>query len=686
MTPPTIPSTIDRVTVHRSGARVVRRARLPVEDGLLRLPGLPLLLVTRTLELRAVGPDGAPLPGVRVGAPRDLTGILSAGEAEESVDAELREVGLALQDHADRVKAWTWLAQHAAGLGLPESLPVDPRAPLPHPDPASWIALADLGQTRRAQARVALAALEEEGRALEARRATLQAQGRSDRPEGEAPTLTRTLELRVEGPRPAEAWLEIAYLVSGARWTPTYALRVDSAAGTATMAMSAEVAQATGEPWNGVRLSVSTVDLARDMRLPVAGEWRIGRRGPQPPTGWRPLPEDQATLFSSYDRGRAELDLLEAPPRPAPRRARAKPVAMEAPLPPPSPMPTGGAIPAPSAMPASFAAPQMARSMAPKARGGRAEMEAVDEPAPEEPPLPAGPRPGDLLDYAWLRLPDWSTPWRGRLVPVDLASDLRDIIEQRGGSMAEADRIARAIKRLRERRARLASASPPTGCDPHPDPDQPVAHAAPVRVDLPDDGRFHAVAIGAGTRPAHRLHRAVPRQGPEVFRYVELPNPMGVPLAAGPMRIWLDGAEQATGRMRAVGPASRLRLNLGVEDRLRLARNARSSERESGMISATTVLTQSISLELRSRLSGPAEVQLFERLPLAEGVADLEVSLDKGGTAPAARDQGPDGERVEGALRFDLRVEPGAEAAVSWSYSIRHPAKKEIIGGGRREP
>jgi hypothetical protein len=115
------------------------------------------------------------------------------------------------------------------------------------------------------------------------------------------------LARRVESPRR----VRLSYQVPGARWFPSYELRVDGEDARAELVMTALVAQVTGEDWSGVSLSLSTADLHRRSDLPTLGAWRIGRARPaERQRAWRELPEDLPQLFSDYDR--------DLPPEPGP--------------------------------------------------------------------------------------------------------------------------------------------------------------------------------------------------------------------------------------------------------------------------------------------------------------------------------------------------------------------------------
>jgi hypothetical protein len=157
------------------------------------------------------------------------------------------------------------------------------------------------------------------------------------------------------------------------------------------------------------------------------------------------------------------------------------------------------------------------------------------------------------------------------------------------------------------------------------------------------------------------------------------------PLAAGPLRVHVDGAFVAQGSLPSVGAGGTLHLGLGVEEGLRVARHVTFVEHEKGLLSSSMALEHGVRIELRSNLPRAASVEVFERLPLAADQPEVDVSLDETSPVPV-RDLGPEGHRLDGALKWTLSLPPNEATTLRYRYTVRIPAKKELIGGNRREP
>lgn len=695
---------IDRVTVHRNGALVVRAGTLtPAAEPAfeLRIPGLPLLFQSDTVRVRLDH------PALIAGPVEELAELGGEPERQSELQREREALEVELARLREEDGAWARLGERVGGLAVSPEPDLSPRARARWPDLDAWSALSDAAADASEQVAAARAELRGRVRAVSERLEALERRRLAERPEAARVTRTLRTVLRRAGEAapPEVVGVEVEYFVAAARWAPAYALDLDAAGG-ARLQLAAWVGQASGEDWAGARVAVSTADLRRTAALPKLAAWKIGRAAAPPSSGWRPLPEDLDGLFRDADQA-GPRPAPPPPPKPpptpkkapAPQPAPAPPVmevaARPVPLgaPPPSPpapsamMPPPGAAPAPKRARAGVAlsraqAPLVMESAAPdeeELEEGFAEGGAP----PPQAPAPLG--PGRLLDYAWLRLPRWDEPGRrGRLWPVDASADLRALAEERGDT-ARVQQLERALAALREAEANLRRAPLPPGCVSLEGSTYQYRYPFGPRVSVPCDGRFVQVPVAEGRAPSATVFRVVPRQAPTAFRTVRLENPLGAPLPAGPVRVTDRGDVRAAGTLGPVGAGGRISIDLGVEEGLRIARNATYQEVEKGMLSAQSVGTNTVRTELASRLDQPATVQIFERLPLAPEGGELVVALESASREPT-RDLGPSEAREEGALRWEIVVPPRAKAEITYAYTVRLPSRLEVVGGARREP
>jgi uncharacterized protein (TIGR02231 family) len=115
---------------------------------------------------------------------------------------------------------------------------------------------------------------------------------------GSSATDTWTATVRLDVARAGRVTVDLSYLVTGATWRPHYDLRGAADTGMVQLALSALVAQNTGEDWDDVKLTVSSAQPSRGTVVPTLDPFWLRRYTP--------------------------------PPRPSPRASRAK--AAEAPM------------------------------------------------------------------------------------------------------------------------------------------------------------------------------------------------------------------------------------------------------------------------------------------------------------------------------------------------------------------
>lgn len=297
-------SRVSAVTVFRHGAVVTRQVELvQPEQGWpnqLRLIGLPLALADQSLRIRASFPQGG--GGLLA---TDLRVDLDWQEPEAPPPLNTEDL-LPRQGEIRRLRAHLdALNQDLARLEAMQ--PANRPAGLPGQPPPGYAleSRRNLVQLRQKLLSEGLAKRNElqqrlEVLAEELRQATTPPPPKPPNPLYKAVVVTlRTLPESHAG----AVCLELSYEVSGARWAPSYTLRFDRDFTMAELAMRAHLVQSSGEDWNGVKLQVSTADIAAWKELPELPSRRIGRQQARPHRpGWRPAPPNTDSLFSDYDR------------------------------------------------------------------------------------------------------------------------------------------------------------------------------------------------------------------------------------------------------------------------------------------------------------------------------------------------------------------------------------------------
>jgi uncharacterized protein (TIGR02231 family) len=209
-------------------------------------------------------------------------------------------------------------------------------------------------------------------------------------------------------------------------------------------------------------------------------------------------------------------------------------------------------------------------------------------------------------------------------------------------------------------------------------------YTAAAAADVPANARPHRVSVAIADAAAAPRFVTVPREAVEVYREVELKNPFDAPLLAGPADIYIDGALLTQTSVAAVDRGGLLRVGLGVEDRIRAARNARVEESTAGLLGGSLAVEHEVTIELASSLGRAVTVEVIDRMPVTDD-KDIDIKLLSSRPRAEAYTQAEIGAPVRRALRWSVEVPAGGKAAVTFAYRVTLPAKNEIVGGNRRE-
>ncbi len=710
------PSAIARVVVHARGALVTREVELPSDlaEGVVDVAVPDITVEADPGSARAALEDSD-----RIVAAVHTSLVIPKGESRPGPTRErTRELASKIaridEEHRELTERRTLFLEAAIRPRLRRfDRKERPRDALDTRF-AEALRMGSLLTTRTAALDERLLRLEKErrdlSRELEAARLEDAQTGAERVGEGRA---RRTISARLLGDgRPGR--LLVTYAVAAARWWPTYTLRVGEG-GDATRAswtFEALVAQDSGEDWVAVAVALSSGDLLFDARLPELASLRFGRQQPPVRRPFRPAPvgvddmfvsymefrsrialapearsaqpsRDGAAVIQSFDvdddaetmvTGKGPVAIGGVPAAPSPTRApagsggpppgaiAAKGAPLRMPLPPPAPMavsaPAGAMMMQAKRVAETGAFSGFAAAVGGGAWDGPADAFAeVAEHQPEELELVVGAR---WNDYDKLVLLGPEEPHRGRLAP-----------DTNGASYGHG-----ASHGLSAGDPRLRDPVETRGMFDH-------RYEAGGRADVPSDGRLHRVSVAAGTSAVQIAWRCVPSEAPDVYREAHFTNPFDTGLLGGPVDVYLDGSLLAATTIERIDRGGSLFCGMGVDDRIKVARNVRAAEESAGILGGAIAVTHHVDIEISSTLKEPVEVTVLERVPVTDDKA-IEVKVLEQRPPATPYDQADRGDPVRGGLRFEVIAVPGKKVPIHLSYRLVFSQKLEIVGGNRR--
>jgi hypothetical protein len=528
----------------------------------------------------------------------------------------------------------------------------------------------------------------------------------------------------------------VEYFINGARWTPTYVCRLNSATNTAAIAVRALIAQRTGEDWNGVQIELSTATPTGWCELPELPSLRLGRSQTLPSKkAWRSPPKGAELLFEDYDRQKqvqdtqhvVQLSDLSGEPMKIPtinqltgipkfpffkrivttleRREELSFSELDTLIGDvPKPVPivrddfddlesmmlstsfskdvaAKGAVRA-----ASPKSPMMSRSigsqvtvMAPQAdeyrgRGGDPLPELIFDPS------------ADIKNYGLMRLAEPSnTRQRGKLSIPDPKTLYLESLQR--WQMTVNFEIETVLQTAFDRTfcnqvlPRFGSSNIRKEVG-----NFDFVYLGTGRIDVPSDGQYHSVALLQENAEIDIRYIVVPREDTNVFRIAQLRNPLNAPLIVGLADIYVDGQYILSKTIDTVPPRGQMELALGVEQAIKVARNTSFKEVRSGLsLVSFNELRHSIHIAIANRMGRVAKIEVRERIPIPQPDVKVDVNVTQVTPAWEKYEQLERNVPIKGGYRWQIEVPAGGERELTADYTIKTFVDNELVNGNRRE-
>jgi uncharacterized protein (TIGR02231 family) len=302
---------IRAVTVFPDRAEVTRviEAALPAGATTLVIDDLPASLFPDSVRVSGGGGKGIVIGSVET---KPIYEEAAVSALERRLQAEIE----ALQDRrnaaADRIAALQVQLDFIATIGRDMPATANEEIVRGTMDPAKWQAAWTALSGGAAEARSGMRVAEIEMRDIDAKIARLQqelAQIHTGR------TATVVARINLEAAAAGNATLRLSYQLPDATWQPLYDARLDSEAGSVSLAQLGQVQQRTGEDWSGVELTLSTAQPAVGAVLPELSTWfvqiaELERYGALGGALEAPVPSAEPQNMADMDESRDEKDKL----------------------------------------------------------------------------------------------------------------------------------------------------------------------------------------------------------------------------------------------------------------------------------------------------------------------------------------------------------------------------------------
>lgn len=727
---PQLTSKIDKVKVYAAGATITRVADIQLDttevSEHVEIAGLPLALDDSSVRVRVEADAGtaALATDVRIGLavppPQDII--------QPPADQEVREAKAEVKRLEDAIALVNNEISILHQLKVPQR-PDGEEGKAPPPSPiGARLALANFSdeqiRARIQERRENVEKLRQAQEHLQDLQQKLESasNAREAKPNELRKTVIVRLSYQGESNTITGQRLIVEYFVPGARWTPTYVCRLDSAGNQAAIAVRAFLCQRTGEDWSGVRLELSTAEPLAWCELPELPSLRLGRaQSVVKKSGWRRPPIGAEILFEDFDRQKEDLSdamhaLLNIPelfgiskvsavpvqPLSAPKGQRSKEVSLERRI---TIEPSQSisrdeqkadyfdvALISPNMMLAEDDEDEQELANMEKIRGysaapAYAPQKSVHARRRSETRIQQEDSSRDRLAYNLMRMGDADdSSKRGKLSIEQQSEVYLEILKRR--KVVVSFNIMQVVQQaVVDAQNCIYVNLPPGGINVRTVVGSfDYAYSADGRVDVPSDGQFHSVALMSNSTDVDVRYVVVPREDTNVFRIAQLKNPLQAPLLAGPADVYVDGEYILSTNIATVPPQGQMELGLGVEQAIKVARNTIYQETRSGeTLVAFNELRHRIQIDIANRLPREARIEVRERLPIPDQDAKVEVQIERVSPNWEKYEQEERQTPIKGGYRWQVQVSGKEQKTLSVDYLIKTFVDSEIIGGDRRE-
>lgn len=191
-------------------------------------------------------------------------------------------------------------------------------------------------------------------------------------------------------------------------------------------------------------------------------------------------------------------------------------------------------------------------------------------------------------------------------------------------------------------------------------------------IGVPSDGSPHKATITTFDLPAALDHLTVPKLAEEAYLRATVTNSSPHTLLPGRVSVFHGPDFVGTTDIEAVAPGEEVELQLGVDDRLRVARELVRRDTSKTVLGGTRRTAVAYETTVESHLPTPTTLTVVDQFPVSRH-EDIKVRDQKTSPDPSERTD------LE-VLTWVLDLPPGRTARVTLSFQLEHPRDLPVLG------
>lgn len=189
---------------------------------------------------------------------------------------------------------------------------------------------------------------------------------------------------------------------------------------------------------------------------------------------------------------------------------------------------------------------------------------------------------------------------------------------------------------------------------------------------IPGDGAFHKITIFSDEFSSHLAYIAIPKLVSFAYLQAVITNPTdGATLLPGQANIFRDNRFVGTTPLENVAPGQEFKLNLGIDEGLKLTRDLVERKVDKQLIGGQRRITYAYRLSATNLRDQEATLNLTEQLPVSRN-EKIKVRLNR--TSPQIQP----GEM--GLLEWSLHLKPKEQQDISYQFTVEHAPALNVVG------
>ena len=272
-----IQSKIDAVTVYPDRAMITRAADIDLVKGNqeLVIDNLPTYIIDDSVRVMGQGSVKAKISGVKI---KRIFLQEHQQKKIEELCSELEKLKDEKKLIEDKLVSLNTQKKFIESIKISSSDKISKEIYIQKADTKNWDKILDFMYKKLGRINEQSISFEQEKRSLLKKIKAVEAE--LNRYRSKRSPEKKLVEIAIEAAAKGRMTLEINYFIPGARWIPTYDVRVDSESSAVCLNYYGIITQKTGEDWKDVKLSLSTAKPHISGLLPELDPWYINFQQP----------------------------------------------------------------------------------------------------------------------------------------------------------------------------------------------------------------------------------------------------------------------------------------------------------------------------------------------------------------------------------------------------------------------